>query len=46
MNFYLDKKMSWFKKLYSLEETKVVYKKSKSENKDEVKRKILKNRRH
>ena len=29
MDFYLDKKMSWFKKLYSSQETKVVY-----ENKD------------
>ena len=39
MNFYLDKKMSWFKKLHSLQETKVVYKKSKSENKDDDKKK-------
>ena len=36
--FLFRQKMSWFKKLHSLQETKVVYKKSKSENKDDDKK--------
>ena len=36
--FLFRQKMSWFKKLYSSQETKVVYEKSKSENKDDNKK--------
>ena len=36
--FLFRQKMSWFKKLHCFQETKVVYKKSKSENKDDNKK--------